>query len=42
VLSTHPVTVQYGLTKHGKTLQTIILNLTDWGLQHRKEITGKS
>jgi len=42
VLSTHPVTVQYGLTAHGKTLQTIILNLTDWGLQHRKEITRKS
>jgi DNA-binding HxlR family transcriptional regulator len=42
VLNTHPVTVQYGLTEHGKTLQTIITNLTDWGFQHRKEITGKS
>ncbi|GAA4206401.1 helix-turn-helix domain-containing protein [Pedobacter jeongneungensis] len=42
VLNTHPVTVQYELTKHGKTLQTIINNLTDWGVQHRKEITGKN
>lgn len=40
VLNTHPVTVQYGLTEHGKTLQTIINNLTDWGLAHRKEIIG--
>ena len=40
VLDTHPVTVQYELTKHGKTLQTIINNLTDWGIAHRKEIIG--
>ncbi|CAM4022555.1 transcriptional regulator, HxlR family [Pedobacter westerhofensis] len=42
VLDTHPVTVHYELTKHGRTLQTIIHNLTDWGLEHRKEITGRS
>ncbi|MXV16982.1 transcriptional regulator [Pedobacter sp. HMF7056] len=42
VLDTQPVTVQYELTKHGKTLQTIINNLTDWGIAHRKEITGKN
>ncbi|MFA6082864.1 winged helix-turn-helix transcriptional regulator [Mucilaginibacter sp.] len=42
VLNTHPVTVQYELTKHGKTLQTIIDNLTAWGIEHRKEITGKN
>ena len=41
VLDTHPVTVQYELTKHGKTLKTIIDNLTDWGIAHRKEIIGK-
>jgi DNA-binding HxlR family transcriptional regulator len=41
VLDTHPVTVQYELTKHGKTLQTIINNLTAWGIAHRKEIIGK-
>jgi DNA-binding HxlR family transcriptional regulator len=42
VLDTHPVTVQYELTKHGKTLKTIIDNLTDWGIEHRKEVTGKN
>jgi len=42
VLDTHPVTVQYELTKHGKTLKTIIENLTDWGTEHRKEMTGKN
>jgi DNA-binding HxlR family transcriptional regulator len=42
VLDTHPVTIQYELTKHGKTLQTIINNLTAWGIEHRKEIIGKS
>ena len=41
VLDTQPVTVLYELTEHGKTLQTIINNLTDWGVQHRKEIFGK-
>lgn len=41
VLDTQPVTVLYELTEHGKTLQTIINNLTDWGIQHRKEIFGK-
>jgi len=40
VLDTHPVTVQYELTKHGETLKTIINNLTEWGIAHRKEITG--
>jgi DNA-binding HxlR family transcriptional regulator len=41
VLDTQPVTVQYQLTEHGKTLQTIISNLTDWGLAHRKKILEK-
>ncbi|MFD2287269.1 transcriptional regulator [Pedobacter petrophilus] len=42
VLNTHPVTIQYELTEHGKTLKTIINNLTDWGIQHRKEVTGRN
>jgi len=40
VLDTQPVTVHYELTAHGKTLQTIINNLSDWGLKHRKVIIG--
>jgi len=42
VLDTHPVTVQYELTEHGRILKTIINNLTGWGIAHQKEITGKT
>lgn len=38
VLDTQPVTVQYELTEHGLTLRTLIKNLTDWGIEHRKKI----
>ncbi len=38
ILDTQPIMVQYELTDHGKTLQTIIDNLTEWGIQHRKKI----
>lgn len=38
VLETQPISVQYELTEHGKTLQTIINNLTEWGIEHRKKI----
>lgn len=41
VLDTQPITVQYELTAHGDTLQIIISNLTDWGIVHRKKISGK-
>lgn len=41
VLDTQPITVQYELTEHGKTLKTIINNLTDWGMEHRKKIIEK-
>jgi DNA-binding HxlR family transcriptional regulator len=40
VLDTQPITVQYELTEHGKTLQTIINNLTEWGKAHHKKIFG--
>lgn len=41
VIATQPVTVNYQLTAHGLTLQTIIKNLTEWGIAHRKKIVGK-
>ena len=41
VLDTQPITVQYQLTEHGKTLKIIINNLTDWGKEHRKKIIGQ-
>jgi DNA-binding HxlR family transcriptional regulator len=38
VLDTQPISVQYQLTEYGKTLKTIINDLTDWGIKHRKVI----
>ncbi len=40
VLDTQPPQVLYELTAHGKSLQTIINNLIDWGKAHRKKIIG--
>ena len=40
VLDTQPITVQYELTEHGKTLKTIIDNLTEWGIAHHQQIVG--
>lgn len=36
VLNTKPVTVEYELTKHGKTLKTVIREIATWGGAHRK------
>ncbi|MDO7744719.1 MAG: helix-turn-helix transcriptional regulator [Pedobacter sp.] len=41
VLDTQPISVQYQLTEYGITLRTIINNLTEWGIEHRKVISGK-
>lgn len=38
VLDTQPISVQYELTEHGNTLQTVISDLTDWGIVHRNKI----
>ena len=40
VLDTQLITVQYELTEHGNTLQTIVSNLKDWEIVHRKKIVG--
>lgn len=40
VLDTQPITVQYELSEYGLSLKTIINNLTEWGLAHRKVIMG--
>ncbi|MCW3083483.1 MAG: transcriptional regulator [Bacteroidetes bacterium] len=38
VLDTKPVTVEYELTPHGKTLEKIIGEIRIWGRSHRKKI----
>lgn len=32
---TYPITVEYGLTEHGKTLEPVVEALRQWGLNHR-------
>jgi DNA-binding HxlR family transcriptional regulator len=41
VLDTQPITVSYELSEYGLKLQSVIDNLTEWGIEHRKVITGK-
>ena len=41
VLNTKPVTVEYELTSHGKTLERTINEIRLWGTLHRKKIIGK-
>ena len=38
VYDTKPVTVEYELTPYGKTLETIIDEMANWGRAHRKRI----
>jgi DNA-binding HxlR family transcriptional regulator len=41
VLDAQPITVQYVLTEHGNTLETMISNLTDWENCALKKIVGQ-
>jgi DNA-binding HxlR family transcriptional regulator len=38
VMNTKPITVEYELTPHGKTLENLINEVMDWGFNHRKHI----
>ncbi len=38
VLATTPVTVEYSLTEHGRSLDSVMTALTEWGLLHRTRI----
>jgi len=38
VMSTKPVTVEYALTSHGRTLENLLNEVMDWGINHRKHI----
>lgn len=41
VFDTKPVTVEYRLTDHGKSLKKVIEELVTWGIHHREEIFDK-
>jgi DNA-binding HxlR family transcriptional regulator len=38
VLQTKPITVEYEITPYGRSLETIIMNIIDWGVHHRRKI----
>ena len=38
VKETKPITVEYTITEHGRTLVKLINEVTDWGLAHRRKI----
>ena len=41
VCDTKPVTVEYELTELGRSLQSFIIPMTDWGVKYRKTIIKK-
>jgi len=42
VYATSPVTVEYSLTRYSQSLNNIIEEMREWGLQHRKRIMSSS
>ncbi|MBB6502088.1 winged helix-turn-helix transcriptional regulator [Pedobacter cryoconitis] len=41
VLNTQPIGVEYELTEYGLTLEKVLKALSEWGVDHRKRITGR-
>jgi len=41
VMPTKPITVEYELTEHGKTLSGVIEAISTWGVTHRKYLFKK-
>jgi DNA-binding HxlR family transcriptional regulator len=42
VLNTMPVTVIYEITPYGRTLEVVLSDLRQWGVQHRERIRGNA
>ena len=42
VYATSPVTVEYKLTAYSRSLDKVVLELADWGIQHRKRLKESS
>ncbi|MBO0935308.1 helix-turn-helix transcriptional regulator [Fibrella sp. HMF5335] len=41
VCNTRPITVEYEVTPHSRSLETVIQALREWGVMHRQEVIGK-
>ncbi len=42
VYDTAPLTVEYRMTEHGRSLNKVLYELWNWGLAHRKKVIGKA
>jgi DNA-binding HxlR family transcriptional regulator len=40
-LDTKPIKVEYQLTEYGQTLEKVLFEMLDWGLSHRRKVTGR-
>ena len=38
VMNTKPITVEYKITPYGSTMEQLINEITEWGINHRKHI----
>jgi len=38
VKQTKPITVEYEITPYGRSMESLIIEITGWGLQHRRKI----
>jgi DNA-binding HxlR family transcriptional regulator len=41
VYDTFPPTVEYSITEHGRSLDKVLIELKNWGMEHRKKIMKK-
>jgi DNA-binding HxlR family transcriptional regulator len=41
VCNTRPITVEYAVTEHSRTLVNVVEALTEWGYRHHEAIVGK-
>jgi DNA-binding HxlR family transcriptional regulator len=41
VYDTVPASIEYELTPYGKTLDTVLMAMYHWGVEHRKKVIGK-
>lgn len=41
IYDTFPPTVEYAITEHGRSLNKVISELSNWGNKHRKKIIGR-
>ena len=41
VYNTFPPTVEYSITKHGRSIENVLDALYHWGQEHRKQVIGK-